>query len=337
MTDYERFQETVKNRILDFMPEEYGNASVDVELVQKNNNQVQAGLRIRRKGENVITTIYLEPYYRDLCNLLPEQAVLSHIAEEYVKGEQKKPQISGDYIMDFGSVKNHIHIQLVNKETNKNMLENCAKKEIEDTDLAVVFRIKIYDNGEEYGSLLISNGIMGMWDLDPEILYEIALKNTVEQLPVRIMDIRDVLCDAEKSLELEEVFSEEDATYTLTNSKYYDGASVLLYPGLLQSLAEKTGSDFYMLPSSIHEWMLVKDTGNKSIQEMQELVMDTNRRFVDPKEVLSDQVYRYDGKEQKFSMITTPEQTKETLKMLELFSDGQTDTWAGDMEEEIER
>lgn len=337
MTDYEKFQETVKNRILDFMPEEYKDASVYITKVQKNNDQEQAALRIRRAGESITAILYLEPYYGEILDWIPEQEVLTHIAEAYTRAEQEKPRISGDSVKDFESVKDRIHIQLVNKETNRKSLENCVKREIENTDLVAVFRIMFYSQGREHGSALVTKQVMDLWNMDQDALYETALKNTMKKFPAAIFDVKDMLYGSVDPLEPEKILSEEDMLYVLSNTDNKNGASVLLYPGLLQSLADGSGSNFYILPSSIHECMLLKDQGDIDIQSWHYTVMETNRRVVDPKEVLSDQVYYYDGREQKLSMVTTPEETKEFLKSLEVFSDGYMGVEAESMEEEMER
>lgn len=76
-----------------------------------------------------------------------------------------------------------------------------------------------------------------------ESLYETALNNTAAQAPARINSMMSVFFDGEEPLELEEVFREE-GLYILSNPQKDYGAATMLYPGLLQSIAESTQSGF---------------------------------------------------------------------------------------------
>ena len=111
----------------------------------------------------------------------------------------------------------------------------------------------------------------------------------------------------------------------------------MLYPGLLQSIAEATRSSFYILPSSIHEVLLIKEDNGMDAKELQSMVMDINQREVAPQDVLSNQVYFYDGKEQKISIALSPEETRELEGDREMATAGYEGMETEGMEEEMER
>ena len=104
--------------------------------------------------------------------------------------------------------------------------------------------------------------------------------------------------------------------YVLTNTAKINGATAILYPNLLQEIGEATQSNFFILPSSIHEVILMKDNGDMNAEELQRMVMEINRTQVAPEEVLSDEVYSYDYRQQKLTMATSPIQTKELLDQI---------------------
>lgn len=339
MTDFKKFQEKVRNNILDYMPKEYQNATVDIIHVQKNNDQNQVGMTIKKEGQMVAATVYLEHYYKDFPDNVSDETILQAIAKEYMKAQSERPEVAAmaEFVKDYNSVKDNIRVQLVNKETNRERLRDCPKKEIEGTDLLVAFQILFYENERECAGALVTNGIMDKWNTDLESLYEIALKNTVARAPAQISSVMSMFCEGEEFLEPEDVFSEERKLYILSNPQKNNGAATMLYPGLLQSIAEGSQSDFYILPSSIHEVLLVKRENDMSTKELQCMVMEINRNVVDPKEVLSDQVYFYDGREQKLSMAISLEGTKEIARSMEMFSAGYTGMEAESEEEGIER
>lgn len=79
-------------------------------------------------------------------------------------------------------------------------------------------------------------------------------------------------------------------------------ADVLAYPDFLQEASEKIGGNFFILPSSIHELLFLKDTGDITRQELTSMVRSVNAAEVSPAEQLSDNVYHYDGKDRVFEL-----------------------------------
>ena len=75
-----------------------------------------------------------------------------------------------------------------------------------------------------------------------------------------------------------------------------NGAAAILNDTARQEIAEKLG-DFYVLPSSIHEVMIVPKSTGRSLEELELMVRSVNSSEVEPDEVLSDHVYEYDAKE----------------------------------------
>ncbi len=318
MTEYEKFQEMVKGRILDFMPEEYQRAEVSVILLRKENDRRQAGLVIRREGEGKAMSMDLASYYTIFQEGFSEKAVLRRIAENYLKSSRilSTIPITAETVRDYGAVKDKIQVQLVNKEMNRERLRNCPYKEIEGTDLAAVFCMKFYAMGQECGSTLVTRQLMELWCITVDNLYDTALKNTMLQAPAEIISMNGMLDGTEEKKSPEEVFCENGQMYILGSSGYRNGAAVILYPGILQALAESSGSNFYILPSSTREVILQNDDGETAPEELQYMIMKSNRMEIPQQEILSDQIYYYDGKEQKISQVTTPEETREILREL---------------------
>lgn len=337
MTGFEKFQQKIKDGILAYMPEEYQGAEVDIVHVQKNNDQDRVGMTIRKEGQTVVATVYLERYYAGFPEWVPEQDIFKMVAEEYLHSQETLLQIEAmaDAAKNYDSVKGSIRVQVVNKEANQESLQHCPKKEVEGTDLLAVFRVMFYNQGKECASALITDAVMEKWDTDLDSLYETALKNTIDQAPAQINSMMSVLFGGEESLAPKEVF-QDGGLYILTNPQKNNGAAVLLYPGLLQSIAEATQSSFYILPSSIHEVLLIKEDNGMGAKELQSMVMDINQREVLPQDVLSNQVYFYDGKEQKISLALSPEETKELAGNREMASAGYEGMETESMEE-IER
>lgn len=212
-----------------------------------------------------------------------------------------------DAIRDFDVIKGNIKVYLANKEAIWENHQDCPKKEVEGTDLLAVFRIMLGQS-----SILVRNRTMAMWDIELESLYETALKNTMEQTPARVISLDDMIdYGPEKSKRPEEVSYENGKTYILGNSGTVGGAAAMLYPGVLQTIAENSSSNLFIVPSSINEVLVISDDGKADSQSLQYMLMEANMGMVPRKEVLSDQVYYYDREERKISTATTPEGTRE--------------------------
>lgn len=90
--------------------------------------------------------------------------------------------------------------------------------------------------------------------------------------------------------------------YVLTNESLYYGAATLFYPDVQEMLAEKFGRNYYVLPSSINEVMIVPDNGIMDYKELRAMVNEVNRDQVDEVEVLTGEVYYYDLKAKELSI-----------------------------------
>lgn len=338
MTGFEKFQQKVKDGILAYMPEEYRDATVEIIHAKRNNDQEQVGIMIKSEGQEVAARIYLDEYYARFPDWVSDETMLKTIAGDYLENDSKRKWVETvkESVRDFDSIKGNIQVQVVNRDMNRESLQDCPKKEVEGTDLLAVFRILFYEQGKECANALVTDALMETWGMDVESLYETALNNTAAQAPARINSMMSMLFDGEEPLAPEEVFREEGFC-VLSNPQKSNGAAAMLYPGLLQSIAEATRSSFYILPSSIHEVLLIRAENGMDAKALRSMVMEVNQNEVAPQEVLSNQVYFYDGKEQKISLALSPEETRELAGNMEMASAGYKEMENESMEEEMER
>jgi hypothetical protein len=162
---------------------------------------------------------------------------------------------------------------------------------------------------------------MESWGVDFNEIKELAMANTPKLFPPIIRSMNEVFLDlfrkdiknmndqnqSDRDELIEEASSEEllnlmmkgmgenNSTdmYVLSNIKGINGASCLLYPNLVKNFADNYQSDFYILPSSIHEIILVKDDKRLGKDVLHNMVIDVNQTQVPEEEFLSDHVYYY--------------------------------------------
>ncbi len=130
------------------------------------------------------------------------------------------------------------------------------------------------------------------------------MKNKLQEIEDPELKIIAKMLEAELDTQIPEGTPQ---LYIATNDRETNGAAVLLYDGLLEGFARRMGSDFYIFPSSIHETLFLpipSDLGEKDRSYMLEMVRGVNAGGeVAPEDILSDNVYYYDSKDNSLRLI----------------------------------
>ena len=200
---------------------------------------------------------------------------------------------------NFETLRNDICHCLINYEDNKERLELVPNVRV--LDLAVIFYYKS-GHGFNKGAIIhISNNDLKRWNISVEQLYKVAKKNTVKLLPLAFQTIERAIDDIAKEENLPSPCEGEpkERMYVLTNEEKYLGANTILYPETMEVVYQRLGADFFILPASMHEVIIMPDVGNVIASKLQSLVVDMNKHFLEEDEVLSNSVYRYDTKAKK--------------------------------------
>lgn len=271
---------------------------VSLEEVTKNNGVRLHGVCIREPKSNIAPTIYLEEHYDSYRKGMSIDEIVWHICQQYQACGKGKFQ-AVEKLLDFQYMKPMIAYKLINYEKNAERLQEMPYVLFE--DLAVVFYCMLDCRLGRSITVPITNRHMEAWDLTTDELYQIAHKNTPLILPSAVYDMDHVLKDIAvetNSKELSEMArkSQEQSgemMYVLTNSNKNLGACCILYEQLLSDFAKALGKSFFLLPSSIHEMILLPDTGRMLVEELLSMVKEVNATQVEPEEILSDHVYYY--------------------------------------------
>ena len=203
---------------------------------------------------------------------------------------------------NFTKIKNAICFSLVNREKNQEVLSNHPYIEV--LDLAMLFYYKRAKGFEEGAIVTIREEDRKRWGVTLEELYEVALLNTNKLLPNIFRTIEQVINDITKEEQLPSPCDDEtrERMYVLTNEEQYLGAGTILYPDVLQEIYQRLGVGFFVLPSSVHEVIIMPDTGGVTASNLQSLVTEMNEQFLEADEVLSNSIYRYDVEKDELVM-----------------------------------
>lgn len=307
MMDYEMFKEIAKEKIKDYMSPEYGNAVVEIISVNKVNG-VKDALAVRKPDEQIAPNMYLDDIYEAYRQCDDLEMTLRFMAEEYeelAKRSVKKLDI------DLSQMKDRVVMMLVNTEQNKEMLADLPHREFQ--DLSVIYRYVVSQSEQGVASFKVTNAIMEQLDMTLEELFQYAAENTKRMFPPKIGRIEDVMFgmlggDGIPD-EVAELFQTDrnpkESMWIISNSSGINGAVSMLYDENLNRLAEKMGTDLYIIPSSVHEVLAVSvEMGNGNPEELAEMVQQINMSAVELEDRLSNNVYRYDKDLRQLKLAT---------------------------------
>lgn len=297
--EYKEFVEYIKMNA-GYIDGEGGNITIN--HVIKNNGCEMDGLVIMEKGKDIAPTIYLDSFYELYTNGENIKNIIRQIEVIY---EQNKNNVTFDVniLKHFDTIKDKIVYKVVNYRSNEKLLEQVPHKRI--LDLAVVFYC-LLDN--EYGrsaTALIYNNNLKNWNVTIDDVYKAALKNTPDLLHSKISSMAALFEKCGVNVDGEEVDLKDyvpSDMYVLTNESKLNGAACILYENVLYDFAQKLGADLYILPSSVHEVILLPKLSMFEKDELVNMVKEVNTEGVAADEVLSDHVYEYNRTERLITM-----------------------------------
>lgn len=294
-----QFEQYVK----EYFQNKYGtSAKTDIRSVLKNNGVCYRGLSIAMAGDKVAPTIYLEGFYERYIKGCSEIRLVREIEELYHQ-EKKKSGIEVEYFKTYSGVSDTLRVKVINYEENKCLLEQIPYVRV--LDLAMICYSVVNNAVIQNGAITVYRSHLEMWGVSEEELFEKALVNSCryerEQL-VSMWDVLDELTqEASADIPLEE--AETGKMYVLTNERRINGASVLCYPGIFRRCVQELQKDFYILPSSIHELILIPIDEYKE-SDLLKMVQEVNDEQVAKEELLSYHVYRYYAKDDRICDVT---------------------------------
>lgn len=271
--------------------------------VMKNNGVVLSGLTVMQEDSNISPTIYLNDYYEEYENgRATISMVINDVMDVYNRNKVNR-KLDMRYFLNYERVKDQIVLKLINTEKNSALLSDVPHMEF--LDLSIVFQVLVSDKNIGGASVLIHNAHAKLWGVDCSELYKCALKNTPQLLPYEIKGMSDVICeimevDANKG---SGDFGEQIPMYVLSNSRRTDGAACMLYPELIADFAKAVGGDLYIIPSSIHELLLLPVWVAENGEGLVDIIREVNETQLLTEEVLSDSLYLYDCRENEIKIF----------------------------------
>lgn len=292
--DYQEFIERIANLLQERMGADY---EVKVTNITKNNDIRLVGVIMMRESDRISPTIYLEEPYRQYLAGTDMQEIVDKIVALY------KEQVRGidfdiDLFKEFECVRDRIFYKVINYEKNRKLLDDVPY--FRWCDLAVVFYYAVEAKSMGRASILIHKNHLTMWAQTSDVLYQVAQRNMRQYMPELLLPMYE-LVEEITGVKLEQ--ADGVSMYVLTNQAKLNGASVMLYSDKIKELADRLQSDLIILPSSVHEVLLLPDDHEQKYDFYRQMVEEVNATQVEPEEILSYNLYRYSRKKEEIEEI----------------------------------
>lgn len=283
------------------LSEDYQKADIVVEEVVKFNDKY-LGLTLKRDNAEAIPCINLDAFYERYQSIKRLQLVLAEMAEII---EKEPLKIDFSIFDDYEKAKEHLMIRICNSSRNEDYLKTVAHTDV--ADLAITYGIAIRDKDNGYQITTVNNAMLSEWGISIIQLHEDATRNSVEKFPPLLFNLANIIPSSNITNNLLESKTDDGAPtkspfYVLTNVDSIEGASVLFYPEMMGKAATIIGEDYTIIPSSIHEVLLISDSAEISLSELKNMIRSANdiSGTVKPNEILGYEPYHYDFKEKIF-------------------------------------
>ena len=286
------FMEMAKQEILRQLPEDVraGLSLKEVEVV-KINDQKNHGFCFQKDGSKASPTLYLDQAYDLFRHGASLERLMGDVTRAYLESidrglDPAEPDLSFDNIRD------KLSLRLVETKRNREYLLDKPYLDV-GNGLALICDLQLSRNMSECWRTVVNNGI------------------AVKINPPEMKDLQDVVFgdkDGRNLLSgtdapLKDNAGSLEPIYLISSRSRQFGAAAFFYPGVKEQAADILGEGYTVLPSSLHEVLLVPDSSRIPVRDLHNMVKETNRSQVEPKDILSDNIYHFDNFQGKLSTI----------------------------------
>lgn len=291
--EFKNFADTIASEVRKEMG---GGYRVSLQDVNKNNGITLTGLWISDGKSNVSPVIYLEPFHRAFSGgRITLWEAVSEVINTYEENRNTGRCYNASGLAEYGNVKKRLKPRLVNTEKNREFLATVPSRNF--LDLSLIYEVGLDCGDGSHGGIIVNRRQMERWGVMERRLFEQANANMDEEDSLEIRGLSEILREAIGDEAAGECVMEDDTQpmYVMGNRNRWYGAAAMANHKAMRKAAEIFGRDFMILPSSVHELILVPSSGESDEAErLVQMVEDVNKTVLAEEEILSRHVYRYD-------------------------------------------
>lgn len=308
----EEFIMDLKYGIGPYLPEEIREAGeMKIFTQMKNNDKLLHGISIEREDGQPSPVIYVDELYEKYQIGLPMEHVFEEFAEAFETAWKESPDIDR-LNLSYEAVKEKLTCRVINLKMNRNRLHEMKYTPV-GNGYGMTYHIELGDGK----SIPVTRGLAEVQGYDMRLLCREAMKNTQEQHPAVLQHIESVVFnivigpEEQKNLLLRDEKLQTDAMYILGTDRKTFGAAALFYPEVKEQIGELFQGDYYAIPSSVHEFILIPDEMGISAEALGQMLKEVNEKEVPAEDILGDKVLKYSREERSLKTMD-PEKEKDT-------------------------
>ena len=288
---------TFKAKTIEALEKHYQADVVEVSIrnVLKNNSTVQTGLTIRLSGPDSCAApiIYIDEYYKQICDgSLSFEDYIDTIIEirNFHCLTDAAPAL--EKIMSWKYAKDYVYPMLIAADKNQCILKDLVHKAF--LDLAIIYYLRDVLVDSASGSIKINNQMLDHYGITADTLHDQALEN-LRKDDYSIFSLFDFFEGKLDSVQSVEHLG--TGLYCLTNKDKAYGAAGILDIDRIERAAD--GHDLYVIPSSIHEMLLIRPDEGMCPEKLNSMIQDVNQMVVSPDEILADHAYYFSASDRE--------------------------------------
>ena len=288
--NYDDFLERIGRDLTEALSPKYGSMEIRPTEVEKIDGRSYKGLSVGRPGDDLRFTTNLSSSYNEIMLGRSYASVLSRTISETQRRLDQMPSIDKKLLTSYERLKSNIVMEFAGLTYDRKLLQRVPHTDM--ADMSIIYRVFLGAGPGGAMTALITNKQLDALGVTPEQLHRDAMVSSPQLMPPLLRPMDQVLAEMSGTDELP---PPGPPFYVASTLDKHVGAVVIAYPGFLDQAVSEVGSQFFILPSSRHEVLLLADTGEFSSAVLREMVMAINQQEVMPEDRLSDNIYHYDG------------------------------------------
>ncbi len=292
--NFEEFANNVKENVGKYFPDT--TIEVNIQIVNKNNVKL-TGLVVREKDNNLAPTIYLENFYNDFKEGRDIEGIVHEIADI---AKRSNPKVDLNIFKDANKIKELVMPKMVGQIGNEAFLKDKPHTVIQ--DMASVYYIPLDKEGSM--TVTLNNKHLETLGITKEEIHKAAMGN-IGKANMKIVELNEMLKEIMRGQGMPEFLIDDfvqnsangPKVYFVSNENGHFGAGILANTEALNKAVREfnpEGEPVFIIPSSIHEILIVPDDGSMTVEDIKNMVCEVNATQVAPEERLTDNVYSFD-------------------------------------------
>lgn len=283
--NYDHFEKLLTTEITEKFDEAY---SVHICTIPKNNGIRRRAIALHDQEGIPFPLQYLDTYYHMWETGVSIRHVANLFVNDYKRCMSVRRRLPEHFFQNYDEIRHNLRCRLINASKNMEFLQQVPYQKWMDLAITCVYEMDVDDFQD--CTIQIRNEHLETWGIRPEQVMQDAMHSMTQKSDVIFQPLIRIL-EEEMDMPGEEL--PDSPLYLLTNEDRTHGAVNIVLPGMTEKIAQKLGQDYYIIPSSIHECLILPDDGSYSAAELNAMVCSINRTNVEEQDVLSDHVYIY--------------------------------------------